>query len=125
MSQGVVDFGPFTNDVFNGEMTVNQARDKLNSLEMSEHEEKRYDTILVVGKNQEQARSLWQDMKDKYKKTTWGFVKFAGRKERQLDGHRPFGMLIVLVGEYWLNPITNCETFQMFKRLGADVVEEV
>lgn len=86
---------------------------------------KRYDTILVIGKNQEQAKHLWKDVKDKYKKTTWGFVKFVGRKEHQLEGHNPMGMLIVLVGEHWLNPITNCKVFQMFRRLGADVIEEV
>ncbi|AZS16464.1 hypothetical protein [Paenibacillus lutimineralis] len=121
MNNGVVDFGPFTNDVFIGAMTINQARDKLNSLDMSESEEKRYDTILVVGKDIGQAKFLWRIIRDKYPKESR--VKFID-KDWQLDGLCPWTMLIIFVGEYWLNPTHESRVLRMYQQRGADVVYE-
>lgn len=89
-------------------------------------QDKSYDTILVIGKNIKQAMHLWEDVKDKFPKPKWewGRVKFIGRNESRLDGLNPMSMLIVLIGEYQLNPVVYSKTFQMFKRYGAEIVEE-
>lgn len=89
---------------------------------VSETEINRYDTILVIGKNSAQAQFLWRYVRDKYPKEAR--VKFVSRNEYTLDGLDARKMLIVLVGEYWLNPISESSHIQYFKKLGADVVEE-
>lgn len=83
---------------------------------------KPYDTILVIGKNSAQAQFLWRYVRDKYPKDAR--VKFVSRNEYALDGLDARKMLIVLVGEHWLNPISESRHIQYFKKLGAEVVEE-
>jgi len=122
MSKRTVDFGPFTDDVYNGQMTVNQAREELNRLTNPEPAERQYDTILVIAKNSAQAQFLWRSVRDKYPKEAR--VKYVSRNEYMLDGLNASKMLIVLVGEYWLNPAFESSSIQWFKQRGADVVEE-
>lgn len=85
---------------------------------------KQYDLILVIGKDTAQAHSLWKLVRDKYPKEVR--VKFVSRNEYMLDGLNPITrkILIVLVGEYWLNPIYESRPIRQFMELGADVVEE-
>lgn len=89
---------------------------------VSETAIKRYDTILVIGKDCAQAKFLWRFVRNKYPKDAW--VKFVGRDASFLDGLCPWTMAIIFVGEYWRNPISDSPHIQHFKRLGADVIYE-
>lgn len=84
--------------------------------------DKRCDLILVVGCNQRQSRDLWKGVRHKY--PVPGRVKYMGRNEYQLDGLNPQGMLIVLVGTYWFNPIMDSRTMKLYLKHGATVVRE-
>ncbi|PAD73896.1 hypothetical protein [Paenibacillus campinasensis] len=89
---------------------------------MSEARFKPYDTILVIGKDSAQAQFLWRYVREKYPKDAR--VKFVSRNEYTLYGLDASKMLIVLVGEYWLNPVLESSPIQWFKRLGAKVAVE-
>lgn len=83
---------------------------------------KQYDHIFVIGKDYTQAQFLWRFIRHKYS----GKVKFVSRNGYILDGFSPFRMkmLIVFVGEHWLNPMAKYPRFLQFIAEGADVVEE-
>lgn len=78
--------------------------------------------ILVVGRDTSQARDLWKRVRDKYPREAR--VKYVSRNPFMLDGLNPDGMLIVLVGEYRLNPIMESWSMRYFMDNGAVVVEE-
>ncbi|WP_342477794.1 hypothetical protein NYE24_00615 [Paenibacillus sp. FSL H7-0350] len=79
-------------------------------------------TILVVGKDVTQARNLWKDLglRDKYPREAK--VKYVSRNPFILDGLNPAEMLIVLVGQHWLNPIMESSVMQHYMKRGATVV---
>ncbi|MFD3261868.1 hypothetical protein ACE3MQ_25030 [Paenibacillus lentus] len=85
---------------------------------------KRYDLILVIGRNSTEARSLWKLVKAKYPREAR--VKFVSRNEYMLDGLNPMTMKmqIVLVGGYWLNPIYESRSIRQLLKMGVDVVKE-
>ncbi|MYX21961.1 hypothetical protein GTY77_18120 [Streptomyces sp. SID8380] len=85
-------------------------------------EDKRYDLILVVGCNQTQARDLWAMVRHKYPVASR--VKYVSRNPCGLDGLNYQGMLIVLVGTYWLNPVMDSTGMKWLMKLGAEVVRE-
>lgn len=89
---------------------------------MSEEAVKQYDCIMVIGKDYTQAHFLWRFIRHKYS----GKVKFVSRNEYILDGYSPFvmKMLIVFVGEHWLNPMAEHPRIRQFIAEGADVINE-
>jgi hypothetical protein len=80
--------------------------------------------ILVVGKDITQARDLWKDLglEDKYPREVR--VKYVSRNHFMLDGLKPDGMMIILVGEYWINPIIKSSVMNHYMEHGAIVVKE-
>ncbi|OMD20669.1 hypothetical protein NSS98_25420 [Paenibacillus sp. FSL E2-0274] len=80
--------------------------------------------ILVVGRDVTQARDLWKDLglRDKYPREAR--VKYVSRHSFMLDGLNSDGMVIVLVGGYWLNPIMESWSMRWFMNNGAIVVKE-
>lgn len=80
--------------------------------------------ILVVGKDVTQARDLWKDLglRDKYSREAR--VKYVSRNQYMLDGHDPFSTLIILVGQYWLNPIMDSSVMKHYLKFGVTVVEQ-
>ncbi|OMD85602.1 hypothetical protein BSK49_18985 [Paenibacillus odorifer] len=80
--------------------------------------------ILVVGKDVTQARDLWKDLglRDKY--PSEARVKYVSRNPFMLDGLNPDGMLIVLIGQHWLNPIMESSVMNHYMKFGATVVKE-
>lgn len=80
--------------------------------------------ILVVGKDITQARDLWKDLglRDKYPREAR--VKYVSRNPFMLDGLNPDGMLIVLIGQHWLNPIMESSVMKQYMKFGATVVKE-
>ncbi|RUT48614.1 hypothetical protein EJP82_01345 [Paenibacillus anaericanus] len=89
---------------------------------MSESEPRRTELILVIGKNVEQAKFLWRLVRDKHPKDAR--VKFVGRNPTFLDGLNHEAMLIVLIGQWQLNPVATCSHVQWFEKLGARVIIE-
>ncbi|WP_055108969.1 hypothetical protein [Paenibacillus ihumii] len=85
---------------------------------------KQYDLILVIGKDTAQAHSLWKLVRDKYPKEVR--VKFLSRNAYMLDELNPMTMKmqIVLVGEYWLNPIYESRPIRQLLKMDVDVVKE-
>ena len=79
--------------------------------------------ILVVGKDITQARDIWKDssLRDKYPREVR--VKYVSRNPFMLDGLNPDGMLIVLVGQHWLNPIMESWRMRFFMNNGATVAK--
>lgn len=77
--------------------------------------------ILVVGKNVTQARDLWKDLglRDKYPREAR--VKYVSQNPFMLDGLNPDGILIILVGEHWLNPIMESSVMHHYLKRGATV----
>jgi hypothetical protein len=80
--------------------------------------------ILVVGKDVTQARDLWKDLglRDKYPREAR--VKYVSQNPFMLDGLNPDGMLIILIGQHWLNPIMESWSMRFFMNNGAIVVKE-
>lgn len=89
---------------------------------MSEEVVKQYDYIFIIGKDYTQAQFLWRFIRHKYS----GKVKFVSRSGYMLDGFSPFTMkmLIVFVGEHWLNPMAEHPRIRQFIAEGAEVIEE-
>ncbi|ETT46287.1 hypothetical protein BSK66_25580 [Paenibacillus odorifer] len=80
--------------------------------------------ILVVGKDVTQAHDLWKGLGLREKYPSEARVKYVSRNSSMLDGHDPFSMLIILVGQYWLNPIMESSVINHYMKFGATVVKE-
>lgn len=117
------DFGPFTESVYSCEMTVNDARERMNKLACPNPEYKPRPVILVIAKNAEQAQLLWRHrLRDRYPEDAR--VKFISRNQSAMDGLRSEGMTIIYAGEWRLNPSADCSAIEWYKKLGAKVVYE-
>lgn len=79
-------------------------------------------TILVVARDVTQAKFLWRDIKHKYEHL--GRVRFVSNHWHVLDGLNPDGMIIIRIGEYWLNKSNDSDAIRWFEQLGAKAIYE-